>query len=478
VFKYRLVAIYSALVGVPLLVLAGVLHAGRALTPPAPSAAPAPVIAAAAQPAAGPLDVPALILQIAVVIAVSRLVAWLFQKLNQPTVIGEMFGGIMLGPSLLGWLAPGFSAALFPASTVGALNGLSQLGVVLYMFLVGLGLNNRAVKEQGHRAVLTSHVSIVLPFVLGSALALVLYPLVAPPHVEFMGFALFMGASMSITAFPVLARILTERRMLSTKLGSLAISCAAVDDVTGWCILAYIVILIRAHEGTSLSIWTMLGGLAVFVLAMFTVIRYLLKRFERVFHREGAVTDTALAVMLTVPLLAAVVTEHLGLHLVFGSFLAGVVMPKDIRFVRHVADKMETATVVLMLPLYFALTGLRTSIRLIDGVEMWLLCAAIVVVAIAGKLGGSMIAARATSAPWREALGLGVLMNTRGLMELVILNIGLDVGVISPTLFSMMVLMALITTFMTSPLLSWVYPTALLSRELSAQPHGVAYERV
>jgi Kef-type K+ transport system membrane component KefB len=466
--KQRLVLAYGCLVGVPLLALAAVLRAGQSLTPPVsapgvPGVRPGVPVAPSA-----PLDVASLILQIAVIMAVSRLVGWFFQKLKQPAVVGEMFGGIMLGPSLFGWFAPRMSTVLFPPATLGPLNGLSQLGVVVYMFLVGLGLNHKALKDQGHTAVLTSHVSIVLPFALGAALALVLYPLIAPADVGFTGFALFMGASMSITAFPVLARILTERRMLGTRLGSLAISCAAVDDVTGWCILAYIVILVRAQGPATLPIWTMLAGLAVFAAVMLTAVRRLLQIVERLFHRTGHVSDTTLALLLIIPLVSAVITERLGLHLLFGAFLAGVAMPKDARFVGHVLDKLQTATVVLLLPLYFASTGLRTSVRLIDGTDMWLLCAAIIVVAIVGKLGGSMIAARTAGAEWRDALGLGVLMNTRGLMELVILNIGLDVGVISPALFSMMVLMALVTTFMTTPLLEWVCPRALLLQDLSA----------
>ena len=395
-----------------------------------------------------------LILQIAVVLGASRATAVVFRKMGQPTVIGEMFAGIMLGPSLLGWTAPSLSAFLFPPSSLGYLNALSQVGVVIYMFIVGLGLNPKALRDQSHSAVLTSHVSIIVPFVLGSALALLLYPRLSDDSVRFTGFALFMGASMSITAFPVLARILTERRMLGTRLGSLAIACAAVDDVTGWCILAYVVLLVRTEGPASIPLWLTVGGLGIFLLAMIYGVKRLLQRFETMFRRRGQLSDNMLAMMLLVALLCAVVTERLGLHLLFGAFLAGVVMPKDKQFVRHVLDKLETVTVVLMLPLYFAFTGLRTSVNLITGPAMWFICLAIILVAIAGKLGGSMIAARVVGTPWRESAGLGILMNTRGLMELVILNIGLDVGVLSPALFSMMVLMALVTTFMTAPLLS------------------------
>jgi Kef-type K+ transport system membrane component KefB len=419
-----------------------------------------------------------LVLQIAVVIAASRAVAVLFQRMRQPKVIGEMFAGIMLGPSLLGWLAPHFSASLFVPSSLGYLSALSQVGVVIYMFLVGLALNHKTLREHGHTAVLTSHVSILAPFVLGAGLAFVLYPRLSDDSVTFTGFALFMGAAMSITAFPVLARILTDRDMLGTKLGSLAIACAAVDDVTGWCILAYIVLVVRVHQHTSAPLWVTLGGLGAFLLLMFYVVRPLLRRFETVYNRRGELTENVIALMVVVVLVSAVTTEVLGLHLLFGSFLAGAIMPKDKKFVRYILDKFETPTVVVLLPLYFAFTGLRTSIRLIKGPEMWTFCAVIILVAIAGKLGGSMIAARSAGSRWRESAGLGILMNTRGLMELVILNIGLDIGVISPALFSMMVLMALVTTFMTTPLLEAVYPMHLI-REEATEPSPkevIAYE--
>ena len=406
-----------------------------------------------------------LILQIVVIIAASRGVAVLFQRLRQPKVIGEMFAGIMLGPSLFGWLAPHLSASLFPASSLGYLNALSQVGIVIYMFLVGLALNPRDLRERGHVAVLTSHVSIIAPFVLGATLALFLYPRLSDDSVSFTGFALFMGAAMSITAFPVLARILTDRNMLGTSLGALAIACAAVDDVTGWCILAYIVVIIRVYQNSALPLWGMLAGLGAFLVFMLYPGKRLLAGLERIYKREGYLSENVVALMVVIVLGAALITEKLGLHLLFGSFLAGVVMPKEAGFVRHVLEKFESATVVILLPLFFAFTGLRTSIGLIAGSGMWFFFAAILLVAIIGKLFGSMLAARAAGTRWREAAGLGILMNTRGLMELVILNIGLDIGVISPALFSMLVLMALATTFMTAPLLEWVYPLRLIHQQ-------------
>jgi Kef-type K+ transport system membrane component KefB len=459
-FKRRLFFIYILLIGVPLIGLIGILRRGQHLTAPVSAKSDNPV----AQPGAVMPDLAILVLQIAVIIAVSAVVARVFEKLRQPKVIGEMFAGIMLGPSLLGWVAPHFSATLFPPANFGPLNGLSQVGIVLYMFLVGLSLDPKILREHGHTAVLTSHVSIVVPFVLGAGMAFFLYPQLADASVGFTGFALFMGSAMSITAFPVLARILAQRNMLGTKIGSLAIACAAVDDVTGWCILAYIVVLVRAHDAVTASLWITLGGLAVFLLVMLTVVKRLLVRFENVFRKSGQLSENILALMILIVLFSALITERLGLHLLFGSFLAGVVMPKGPKFVRYVQDRFESATVLLLLPLYFAFTGLRTSIRLIQGPRMWFVCGVVVLIAIAGKLGGCMIAARCAGTNWRESTAVGILMNTRGLMELVILNVGLDIGVISPALFSMMVVMALVTTFMTAPLFEWVYPAHLIER--------------
>ena len=398
-----------------------------------------------------------LVLQIAVILAVCRAVGALFRLIHQPRVVGEMFAGILLGPSLLGWMAPNLSSYLFPASSLGFLSALSQVGVVIFMFLVGLGIDPSELKHQGHAAVLTSHVSITAPIVLASFLALYLYPRLSDNSVSFTNFALFMGAAMSITAFPVLARILTERNALGSRLGTVAIACAAVDDITGWCILAYIVALIRAAERPS-PIWFTLGGIVVFAVVMIYGVRRLLQRFETVYRQRGALSESSMAFMLFLVLASALCTEALGIHLLFGAFLMGAIMPKEHRFVRYVLDRFETITVTMLLPLFFAFTGLRTNIGLLKSQDMWMYCGLIILVATVGKLGGSMLASWLAGMQLREAAGLGVLMNTRGLMELVILNIGLDIKVISPALFSMMVLMALVTTFMTTPLLEAICP--------------------
>lgn len=408
------------------------------------------------------LNMTTLVLQIALVLAVSRVVGSLFLKIHQPRVVGEMFAGIMLGPSLLGWIAPGLSAFLFPPSSLEYLNALSQVGVVVFMFLVGLGINPKELKSQGHTAVLTSHLSITLPFVLAACLAIYLYPRLSDNSVPFSTFALFMGAAMSITAFPVLARILSERDLLHTRLGMVVIACATVDDVTGWCVLAYIVLLIRATNSQK-SIWLMVGGMIAFTLLMLFGVQRLLRAFESLYRKKAQLSENAIALMVLLALGSALCTEWLGIHLLFGSFLLGAIMPKEQKFVRYVRERFETIVATVLLPLFFAFTGLRMNVGLVQGSEMWLSCGLIILVATFGKFGGSMLASWWAGMSVREAAGVGTLMNTRGLMELVVLNIGLDTKVISPALFSMMVVMALVTTFMTSPVLEKICPDGLLS---------------
>jgi Kef-type K+ transport system membrane component KefB len=356
----------------------------------------------------------------------------------------------------LGWLAPQLSAALFPAESLETLGALSQIGLLLFMFLVGLELDPHLLRGRGHIAVVISHVSIIAPFLLGVLLALFLYPRLSDGTIPFHSFALFIGIAMSITAFPVLARILIERNMLRSPVGSVTITCAAVDDVTGWCLLAAVVLIVQAGREAA-SLWLTIGGSALFVVVMILGVRRLLRRLEGHFEEHGQVTQNVMAIILILVLLSALVTELLGIHALFGAFLLGAIMPRHHRFVQALVEKLEYTAVVLLMPLFFAYTGLRTSIGLVSGASMWLYCGLIILVAVVGKFGASTLAARFTGMPWREAAALGILMNTRGLMELVVLNIGLDIGILSPTMFTMMVLMALITTLMTSPLLEWIY---------------------
>jgi K+:H+ antiporter len=397
-----------------------------------------------------------LLIQISVILLAAYSVGWLLSRFKQPQVVGEMVAGILLGPSLLGWVAPDLSAKLFPLESLGFLSSLSQVGLLLFMFMVGLELDTQKLRKLGHTAVVISHTSIIVPFGLGALLAVHLYPRVADGNVPFTGFVLFMGAAMSVTAFPVLARILSERDLMNTKVGTLTIACAAVDDVTAWCILAVILAMVRAQLN-HLPVWQMLIGLAGYFAIMIYVLRPLARKLA-VGHQKAKLNDGVVAILLLCMLASSWATEWLGIHALFGAFLAGAMMPKENAFAEDVRNKFRPLVVVFLVPLFFALTGLRTSFILISSREMLFYSGLVFIVAIAGKFGGSTVAARIMGTPWREGAAIGILMNTRGLIELVILNIGLDIGVLTRPLFSMMVVMTVGTTVMTTPLLSWIYP--------------------
>jgi Kef-type K+ transport system membrane component KefB len=406
------------------------------------------------------LQLATLLLQTGVILACIRLVGWVFRRLGQPQVIGEMVAGILLGPSVLGWLAPGVSTMLFPERSLPFLNALSQVGLVFFLFLVGLEHNPSRLRGHSVTAVIASHASILVPFFLGSALALFLYPRLSDDSITFTQFALFMGTGMSITAFPVLARILAERDLMDTPLGSAAIVCAVVNDVTGWLVVAGVLLLVRA-TGAHSPLWVTIPGTAAYTIFMLAGARRLLGRLGKTFRLRGHLSHDLFALVLIVAFASACATEKLGIHPLFGAFLAGVAMPKEPDFVQAVFKRLEDVTLVLLLPLFFVYSGLRTRIGLMSGGAMWLYFAAVVATAIVGKVGGAALSARATGVSWREAASLGVLVNTRGLVELVVLNIGLDAGVVSPALFAIMVLMAIVTTLMTAPLLDWIYPPRL-----------------
>ncbi|RKI16939.1 cation/H(+) antiporter [Corallococcus sp. AB030] len=397
-----------------------------------------------------------LLVQLIVIIAVSRLIGRGARWLGQPLVIAEVVAGIALGPSLLGWLAPGAMHWLFPPESMPFLKMLAEVGLVLFMFLIGLELDPKLLKGRGHASVAISHSSIVVPFALGAgAGALWLYKSLSSPDVPFSSFVLFMGVSMSITAFPVLARILTERGLMQSKLGAIAIACAAVDDVTAWCILAFVVSLVRASDLAHAGLTTLFALL--YIAFMLLLVKPFLARLgARVANREG-LTQNVVAITLVLLLGSAWTTEYIGIHSLFGAFMFGAVIPKEGGLAVALAEKLEDVAVVLLLPVFFAFSGLRTQLGLLDTPEAWLTCGVIIVLACLGKFGGSAVAARLTGLRWREAGAIGILMNTRGLMELIVLNLGLDLGVISPTLFTMMVIMALVTTFMTTPFLRLLY---------------------
>ena len=450
------VLMLAAAVGIFLLIR----QVGETLTAPE---TPAGAISVA-RPKAGQVDVIVHVLAtLAAVVALGFTLGRLFRLLGQPPVIGEVVAGILLGPSLLGafspdamhWLVPGPDAD--PKGQVtAALKAVAQLGVVLYMFLVGLELNAAKLKTQAHATVAVSHASIVAPFVLGAALALWLYPMLSHRGVPFTSFALFMGVALSVTAFPVLARILADNGLDKTEAGVLALGCAAADDVTAWCLLAFVVGVAQAKVGEAAVVG---AGALLFIVAMFAVVRpaaaWVCRELDAA---PGPLPPAVVPGVFVAILVSALATEAIGVHAVFGAFLLGAVIPHDSRLAREFTRRLKDVVTVLLLPAFFALTGLRTEVGLVSGWQNWLVCGAIVLVATLGKFGGTLAAARLTGHDWRTAAALGAMMNTRGLMGLIVLDIGLGLGVISPTLFAMMVVMALVTTMATAPALRWLLP--------------------
>ena len=463
----------------------GALHFGSRLEPPsAPAGDSAGPVEAVSQGAAhsapsaagrfarnlfGNVEHPLgrLLLQVLIIVAAAKLLGSLFAKIRQPPVIGEMIAGILLGPSLLGMVAPGVQTFLFPADSLGALQLLSQVGVILFMFVVGIELDLTHLRKKADAAVLVSHASIVVPFFLGVVGALFVYRSLAPAGTPFNAFALFLGVALSITAFPVLARILEDRRMSKSNLGTTAIACAAVDDVTAWCLLAAVVALAKA-DGLGGALLTTVLTLAFIAVMLFGIRPWA----DRTMGEDSGRTrgPGLLAGILLFVFASALFTEVIGIHALFGAFLAGVCMPQDSSLRKFLCERLETFSSVLLLPLFFAFTGLRTQIGLLNDWKSWVVCAGVIAVAIAGKLGGSMMAARWTGMSWRDSASLGVLMNTRGLVELIVLNLGYDLGILSPQIFAMMVLMALVTTFMTGPLLNVV--EALQEKKTLLVPEG------
>lgn len=404
-----------------------------------------------------------LLLQIGVIVVVARALTFVTRRLGQPTVIAEVSAGVLLGPSLLGWVWPDALAFIFPTTSLPLLKMFSQFGLILFMFLVGLEFDARLLKGRGRASIVISNASIAAPFAIGAGIAYVLYASYAPSGVSLVTFASFFGIAMSVTAFPVLARILAERNLSTTRLGAVAIACAAVDDVTAWCLLAFVVATARA-QGVSDAIWT--TALSVtFVAIMVFVVRPFSSRLARRASTGPALSPTVAFTALMLLFVSAGFTELIGIHALFGAFLAGVVLPKEGELATTLTDKLELVATTVLLPLFFAYSGLRTHIGLLDTVEEWMWTFAIIVAATVGKFGGSALAARLMGFQWREATAIGTLMNTRGLIELVVLNIGLDIGVIEHRFFTMMVLMALVTTFITTPVLKRVYPDAELARD-------------
>ncbi|HZV08094.1 MAG TPA: cation:proton antiporter [Gemmataceae bacterium] len=391
---------------------------------------------------------------LAAILIVGRMLSVPFRYLGQPPVIAEIVGGILLGPSFLGQVWPQAAEFILPPSVAPYLGAIAQLGVILYMFVVGLELNLGVMRELAHTAAAIAQASILVPFLLGAALALILYPRFSSSEIPFTSFALFVGIALSITAFPVLARILTDRRMHKTPLGVLALGCAAANDVIAWCLLAFVVGVAQAKvSGAFFVLVLTVAYVGFFLLVVRPTAARVLARLD-----DGQLTSGVLALILAAVLLSALATEAIGIHAIFGAFLLGAVIPHDSALAQTLARKLEDVVAVMLLPAFFAFTGMRTQIGLVSGWEAWLMCGLIVLVATAGKFGGTILPARLSGLGWRDAMSLGVLMNTRGMMELIALNIGLDLNVLSPALFAMMVLMALATTMATTPVLELLAP--------------------
>lgn len=395
-----------------------------------------------------------LLFQFIVIILITRIFGYLVSFIAQPTVVGEILAGIVLGPSLLGLYFPETFAALFPTESLSNLNFISQLGLIFFMFVVGMELDFDKVKHQSSASIFISHSSILFPFFLGVALAYWLYPYHAAGKVAFVPFALFIGIAMSITAFPVLARIIKEKRLSDTRFGAMAITCAAADDVTAWYILA--IIIAFSVSGTLGSSIVLLLLIALYVTVMFYVVRPLLAKIGQT-QRES-LSMNAMSGIVILLLFSSLVTEAIGIHALFGAFMAGAMMPSSTssRLKELIAPRLEYVSLLVLLPLFFVLTGLRSEIGLLNDANAWLTCGVIIVVAVFGKLIGSALAAKYMGFHWRDSFALGILMNTRGLMELVVLNIGYEMGILSTELFTMFVVMALVTTMMTGPMLQWV----------------------
>jgi len=393
-----------------------------------------------------------LLAQIITIIIVARFFGWVFRKIGQPSVIGEIIAGIVLGPSLLGLYFPEFSISLFPVESLGNLQFLSQIGLILFMFVIGMELDLKVLQNRAKEAIVISHASIVIPFALGIGLAYFVYFKFAPEGVAFLPFALFMGIALSITAFPVLARIVQERGIHKTKLGAIVITCAAADDITAWCLLAAVIAIVKA--GTFVSSLYIIGLAIAYVLVMLFVVKPFLKKIGELYGTKNSLNKPVVAIFFLTLIISSYCTEIIGIHALFGAFMTGVIMPDITKFRNLFIEKVEDVSVILLLPLFFVYTGLRTEIGLINDPYLWKVTGFIILVAVVGKFFGSALAAKFVGQSWRDSLTIGALMNTRGLMELIVLNIGLDLKVLTPEVFTMMVIMALVTTFMTGPTLN------------------------
>jgi Kef-type K+ transport system membrane component KefB len=385
------------------------------------------------------------LLALTVLLSAARVGAWVAVRVGQPKVMGEIVAGIVLGPSVLGLVWPTALDTVFDPPVIGALKVLAQIGLVLFMFLVGLEVNLVHLRGSGRQALVVSNVSILLPLVLGGVLALWLYPRYGGDANQ-VAFTLFIGTAMAITAFPVLARVLQDSGLATTRIGVLALTCAAIDDVTAWCLLSVVVALV--HASGPERVFVTFGLLVAFGSALILLVRPLLRRLPR-FTVPAA---------LVLAFSSAWLTEQIGVHTIFGAFLAGLIAPRA--SAEHLRSSLETMTTLVLLPVFFLVVGLSTRIDLLTSPLLWGVALIVTAVAVAGKFAGSTLASRLLGESWRDAILLGTLLNMRGLTELVILTVGLEIGLISPTLYTVMVVMALVTTAMAAPLIARFRSTA------------------
>lgn len=426
-------------------------------------------------------DIGMLLIQLVVILLVVRVVGWLFARLHQPTVIGEILAGILLGPSLLGAVWPEAMETLFPVHSLGNLELLSQFGLILFMFTIGMELRMKDLKGQAQQAFIISQSGIIFPFILGIILTYGLYsrPELLSEGSSFLSLALFVGISLSITAFPVLARIIQERSLSHSHLGRLALSTAAMGDIVAWLMLAAIMAVSQGGSFTS-ALYNMLF-LALYLAVIFGILRPLFGLLgRRVRHRE-VLSKSLMGLIFILLMASAYFTEIMSMHALFGAFMLGLVMPENLDFRVIVKEKVEDLALLLLLPLFFVSSGLRTELGLVNTPQLWGLFLICTLVAVVGKMGGTYLAARSCGIQRRESLYLGAYMNTRGLMELVVLRIGLDLGVLSPVLFTILVMMTLVTTVMTAPtlqLIDWLLKKKTpQSRELATGQVLISFGR-
>ena len=396
-----------------------------------------------------------LLLQIIVILLFCRIFSGLFLLIRQPTVIGEIIAGIVLGPSILGHFFPQVAAFLFPPGSLGNISLLSQFGLILFMFVIGMELDLDEVRKKLKETILISHASTIVPFFLGMLIAYFIYDKYASGQTPFLSFALFIGIALSVTAFPVLARIIQEKGLTKSHLGTISLASAANGDITAWCLLAVVVAIAQTNSLLS-AIYNILFSVG-YMLAMFLLVRPFLRMVGQVYHNEEVIDKRLVAFIFFVLTVSAFMTEILGLHALFGAFMAGVVMPADIKFRKIMSEKVEGVSLSLFLPLFFVSTGLKTEIGLLNTPELWAMCGLFILAAIIGKFGSATLTARFVGENWKDSLFIGALMNTRGLMELIILTIGYEMHILTQPIFVMLVLMTLVTTFMTTPLLGFIH---------------------